>query len=745
MSKQTNLYHYWIQQIDHVILKGFDLNAILDVVFQAVQELSDATDIDILLTEKGRLHLVRYLRPWQGGLTSVVENKNGVVAWVAQNKRVALIHDVSKDEPWKDIYVPGLSDVCSELAIPILGPKDELIGVINLEHTECDHFSEELRQKIESIARQAAIGIDRARRAERLQRIIDERSAIRKLEDWFDNNWKKVDEQELYGRILESAMRITGADVGDVIVYNPADEKLRSLVAKGKNKQKLTDMDLSLGKGIVGLAAQQKKPILVPDVADEVWKDIYRPVWPETKSELAVPIVDRRGQDSYLIGVINLESAYIDHFRDIDVEFVYELARRARRARRRNLREAWLEALIDLGLSAMELDAPEEVIRLTLEKALELSQGALADLVKYDDKGNVLKGWAAERDERTGALKDFYVIPEEDFYIYAEGIMAQVARTKKPYLSNDLSKDDLYKPDPKQPKVRSELAVPLMRDKDTLYGVFNIECSAANAFARDDIEFYQAISERLAPVLVLAEERYEKEMEQVMIQMAEHTATLRHDMANRIGLLRTEIDIISRTFDIPVAAQERLQNLKVKLSDIMEMLKKVRDLGDIISEEMDKDVSIFSVFSLLKETEEGILREATNIDFVIDKHIAPSIRVKGNYDTIYLSLKELITNAIKAVRKVPDARIVITTTVDDDIVSISVTDNGPGVPADMRFRIFEPFVSGRDEHGTGFGLWVVKRSLNRLGGDVILDDEYDEGARFIMFLPRYYEDQEAVL
>ncbi len=742
MSEDASLYRHWISQIDNVILTKPNLDAILDVILEAIKELSDATDIDILLAEGERLHLVRYLRPWQDGLSSVVENEHGVVAWVAKNRKTVLIHDVSKDEPWKDIYVPGLSDVCSELAVPILGPNNELIGVINLEHTKCNHFTEEIGQKIESIAQQAAIGIDRARRAEELQRINDERNAIRELEDWLESDWKKVDERELYRRILEFAIQITGADVGDVIVYNPSDEKLRALVAMGRDKKKLTEMELSLGDGIVGLAAKTQRPITVPDVTEDQWREIYRPVWPDTKSELAVPIVDRRGENNYLIGVINLESSRIDHFRDQDVKFVQELARRARRARRRNLREAWLDALVGLGLSAMKLDTHEEIVRLTLEKALELSKGTLADLVKYDKNGNVLGGWAAERDETTGALKDFHAIPDEDFPIYAEGIMAQVARTKQAYLSNDVTRDEWYKPDPKQPKVRSELAVPLMRDENTLYGVFNVECSAANAFAHDDIELYQAISERLAPVLVLAEERYEREMEQVIIQMAEHTSTLRHDMANRIGLLRREIDTILRSFDIPAAAQERLRKFKTKLSDIMEMLRKVRDLGDIISEDMDKEVRIFSVVHLLEEIEDDIHREATNLEFVTHKQIPPSIQVKGPYDSIYLSLKELITNAIKAVRHVPDALITITATADDEMVFIAVTDNGPGVPIDMRPRIFDPFISGRNDYSTGFGLWIIKRSLNRFGGDVILDDSYAGGARFVMTLPRYCENQE---
>ena len=70
-------------------------------------------------------------------------------------------------------------------------------------------------------------------------------------------------------------------------------------------------------------------------------------------------------------------------------------------------------------------------------------------------------------------------------------------------------------------------------------------------------------------------------------------------------------------------------------------------------------------------------------------------------------------------------------------VAFTVEDTGIGVPAKQAEHIFEAFVQ-LDEYydGTGIGLSVARSIVRRLGGDIVLDTTYQEGARFIMTLPK---------
>ncbi len=101
-------------------------------------------------------------------------------------------------------------------------------------------------------------------------------------------------------------------------------------------------------------------------------------------------------------------------------------------------------------------------------------------------------------------------------------------------------------------------------------------------------------------------------------------------------------------------------------------------------------------------------------------------------DALLRAVRNLLDNAVA----VADTVVVeVAQTVDGP--TMSVTDNGPGVPADQRDRIFEPFVrlplSPRS--GTGLGLAIVRRTIESHDGTVTCDPTPTGGARFTLRLP----------
>ena len=71
-----------------------------------------------------------------------------------------------------------------------------------------------------------------------------------------------------------------------------------------------------------------------------------------------------------------------------------------------------------------------------------------------------------------------------------------------------------------------------------------------------------------------------------------------------------------------------------------------------------------------------------------------------------------------------------------DMVLYIVEDTGVGIPASEAEHIFEEFVQLNEyEVGTGIGLTVARSICRRMGGDIVLDTSYIDGARFVMTLP----------
>ncbi|MFO0334441.1 MAG: sensor histidine kinase [Pseudomonadota bacterium] len=110
---------------------------------------------------------------------------------------------------------------------------------------------------------------------------------------------------------------------------------------------------------------------------------------------------------------------------------------------------------------------------------------------------------------------------------------------------------------------------------------------------------------------------------------------------------------------------------------------------------------------------------------------APGLAVRGNPEALVGAIVNLATNALDAAG--PSGRVEIEAAAADGWAEIRVRDDGPGVPAALRERIFEPFYTTRS-HGTGLGLAVVRSVGLAHGGSVDLEDT-PSGASFRMRLP----------
>ena len=110
--------------------------------------------------------------------------------------------------------------------------------------------------------------------------------------------------------------------------------------------------------------------------------------------------------------------------------------------------------------------------------------------------------------------------------------------------------------------------------------------------------------------------------------------------------------------------------------------------------------------------------------------------VEGSCGQLDIVLSNLLANAIDALDKVPEPRIVVRTWAEEGHAAVSVADNGPGVAPDIRNRLFDPFFSTKDVgQGTGLGLSISQAIVSKRGGFITYDADCGEGACFVVKLP----------
>lgn len=113
-----------------------------------------------------------------------------------------------------------------------------------------------------------------------------------------------------------------------------------------------------------------------------------------------------------------------------------------------------------------------------------------------------------------------------------------------------------------------------------------------------------------------------------------------------------------------------------------------------------------------------------------------------NLQTLYINtdavrLQQVIINLINnAIKFCDNGLITLSLKQIGDNVEFSVTDTGVGIPSDQRDKLFKRFSKlNEDKMGTGLGLSICKLIIKRMGGDIWLDTNYMQGARFVFNHP----------
>ena len=111
----------------------------------------------------------------------------------------------------------------------------------------------------------------------------------------------------------------------------------------------------------------------------------------------------------------------------------------------------------------------------------------------------------------------------------------------------------------------------------------------------------------------------------------------------------------------------------------------------------------------------------------------------GSENRLRILFKQLIDNAIDAVSASENGeqRIKITTDADADLIYVGIEDSGPGIPFEIRTKVFEPFYTTRPmgSDQAGMGLVMAKEIVNQHQGIIDIDPAYDQGCRFKISFP----------
>jgi signal transduction histidine kinase len=283
--------------------------------------------------------------------------------------------------------------------------------------------------------------------------------------------------------------------------------------------------------------------------------------------------------------------------------------------------------------------------------------------------------------------------------------------------------------------MRSVICAPIVAREQVL-GVIHLDCPVTrHTYNENELRLITAIGYQTGLAIENARLVQSHLQRERLAAAGETVAYLSHYIKNILQGMRSGAEVVERGLerrDLATATQgwrivER--NLDRSYHLMLNMLA--------FSKEREPRFEMLQVNRIVEEVVALVQKQADAKRVVLladlDEH-APPIPV--DYDGVHQVILNIVTNAIDAVER--EKGIINVRTryhAEQNLVLLSVADNGPGVPAEMRTRIFEAFQSTKGHGGTGLGLAVARKIVQELGGTLELIDPPDGGAEFRIGLP----------
>jgi signal transduction histidine kinase len=213
-------------------------------------------------------------------------------------------------------------------------------------------------------------------------------------------------------------------------------------------------------------------------------------------------------------------------------------------------------------------------------------------------------------------------------------------------------------------------------------------------------------------------------------QQQQFVADASHELRTPLARIRSELELAQREgdaadHDVVASLLEEVEGLQLLTEDLLVLAQLDTGAPARAGRPVDLD-------DVVLEAARAVETRGRSLD----TRQVSAAQVVGHRDQLRRVVGNLLDNAVRHAA----ATVTLSLAETDSVVTLAVTDDGPGIPAERRADVFERFrrvdeARGVGRGGTGLGLAIARDLVERHGGTITVDPDYNAGARFVVTLP----------
>lgn len=223
-------------------------------------------------------------------------------------------------------------------------------------------------------------------------------------------------------------------------------------------------------------------------------------------------------------------------------------------------------------------------------------------------------------------------------------------------------------------------------------------------------------------------------LNQVFLMQKNFSQNAAHEFRTPLTIMKTRIGLFRKKNGLAPQTEELLHIMEGEINRLSAMVGSLLELTNLEREDSFEPLHPGELLQAVAD-EVSPLAQERRVSIIVNA--SPSM-LWGNKHLLRRALFNLMENAVKYSEA--DGKVAAAVRCENGWVRVEVTDQGPGIPEELRQQIFEPFfrvdkARSRQQGGAGLGLALVRAIAEYHGGAVIAEAAEAGGSRFVLTLP----------